>query len=121
MFASISAFVLTYDLSGSLAQEAAACGVHSWVALDLPLIACAMATFLIFERSKGGLLMMILLGVIGPIAEIGLINQLGLYAYTAPDFAGIPSWIPWVYAAGGPANGALGRQILYELSQDTCL
>ena len=60
--------------------------------------------------------MMALLAVTGPVAEIGLINQLHLYTYTHPDFLGIPSWITWVYAAGGPANGALGRQILHELS-----
>ena len=113
---SIAAFVACYDLSGQLAQETAARGgAHEWIALDVPLLVCAVATFLVFERSRGGLFMMFLLAVIGPVAEIGLINLLHLYAYTDSDFGGIPSWIPWVYAAGGPANGALGRQILYEL------
>ena len=72
--------------------------------------------FLVFERSPGGLFMMFLLATIGPVTEIGLINQLKLYSYTHADFAGIPSWITWVYAAGGPANGALGRQVLHELT-----
>ena len=98
-----------------LAQAAAARGVHSFMALDVPLLVNAAAIFLIFERSKGGLFMMFLLATIGPVAEIGLINVLHLYTYSSPDFAGIPSWIAWVYAAGGPANGALGRQILFEL------
>ena len=80
-----------------------------------PLAAIAAGTFLIFERSRGGLFMMALLFVIGPVVEIGLINQVGLYEYTHPDFMGIPSWICWVYAAGGPANGALGRQVLSML------
>lgn len=116
---SIAAFVACYDLSGQLAQETAARGgAHEWLALDVPLLVCAVATFLVFERSRGGLFMMFLLAVIGPVAEIGLINLLHLYAYTDSDFGGIPSWIPWVYAAGGPANGALGRQILYELVGD---
>jgi|EP00908_Phaeocystis_cordata_P014326 hypothetical protein len=116
---SISCFVACYDLSGALAQAAAeeSGGAEHLVSLDLPLFACACATFLAFERSRGGLLMMALLGSIGPAVEIGLINQLHLYAYTHPDFLGIPSWIPWVYAAGGPANGALGRQILHELEK----
>ena len=81
----------------------------------MPLFVNAAALFLIFERSKGGLLMMALLFTIGPVVEIGLINLLHLYTYTHPDVAGIPSWIAYVYAAGGPANGALGRQILFEL------
>ena len=112
----VACFVLCYDLSGSLAQAAAASGgPHDYLAVDAPLFAVMAAIFLAFERTKGGLLMMILLATIGPVAEIGLINVLHLYAYTQPDVAGIPTWIPWVYAAGGPANGALGRQILFEL------
>ena len=114
---SIVCFVATYDLSGQLAQQAAARGPpHDWLSLDLPLLMCAVATFLVFERSPGGLLMMGLLAVIGPVAEVGLINALHLYSYTEADVAGIPSWITWVYAAGGPANGALGRQVLHELT-----
>ena len=111
--AAIASFLLCYGLSGWLA--AAHGGTHL-LAVDLPLLGAAAASFLIFERSKGGLLMMFLLATIGPCVEIGLINQLHLYAYTHPDFLGIPSWIPWVYAAGGPANGALGRQVLHELT-----
>jgi len=111
-----ASFVATYELSGRLAQAAALNGgAHDYLSLDLPLLACAVMIFLIFERSAGGLLMMALLAVIGPVVEIGLINGLDLYAYTHPDVAGIPTWIPWVYAAGGPANGALGRQILGDL------
>lgn len=116
---SILTFIACYDLSGQLAEAAAARGgAHDYLTLDAPLFACAVATFLIFERSPGGLFMMFLLAAIGPVVEIGLINQIGLYAYSAPDFAGIPSWITWVYAAGGPANGALGRQVLFELSRN---
>ena len=114
---SIACFVACYELSGVLAQAAAARGAHDFASLDLPLLINAGAIFLIFERSWGGLLMMALLATIGPAVEIGLINQLHLYAYTHPDVLGIPSWIPWVYAAGGPANGSLGRQILFELDK----
>ena len=116
MLLNIACFVLCYELSGILAQTAAAGGgPHDYAALDLPLLVNAIAIFLIFERSPGGLLMCALLATIGPAVEIGLIGQLHLYEYTHPDVAGIPSWIAWVYAAGGPANGALGRQILFEL------
>ena len=62
--------------------------------------------------------MMALLATIRPAVEIGLINGLHLYSYSHPDCAGAPSWIAWVYAAGGPANGALGRQILFELTRE---
>ena len=114
----IACFVACYDLSGALAQAAAAtAGPHNFFQLDLPLLAVAAAIFVAFERSPGGLFMMALLAVIGPLTEIGLINVLHLYTYTNPDVAGVPYWIPWVYAAGGPPNGALGRQILFELQK----
>jgi hypothetical protein len=116
---SVAAFVACYDFSGQLAQEAALVGSgHDFSSVDLPLAACAVASFVAFERSRGGLFMMLLLAVIGPAVEIGLINVLHLYSYTHPDFMGIPSWIPWVYAAGGPPNGALGRQVLSTLQQN---
>ena len=112
---SIGCFVACYELSGILAQAAATRGgPHDFASLDVPLLINAAAIFILFERSWGGLLMMALLATIGPAVEIGLINQLHLYEYTHPDVLGIPTWIAWVYAAGGPANGALGRQILHE-------
>ena len=77
----VAAFVATYDLSGQLAQAAAATGgSHDYLGVDLPLAACAAATFFVFERSPGGLFMMFLLATIGPVVEIGLINQLGVCA-----------------------------------------
>ena len=114
-----ASFVATYELSGVLAQAAAARGgAHDYLSVDLPLLACAVAIYATFERpQRGGLFMMTLLAIIGPLVEILLINGPHLYAYTHPDVAGIPTWIPWVYAAGGPANGALGRQILHDLQQ----
>ena len=113
---SIGCFVGCYELSGVLAQPAAdAGGPHDYAALDAPLALAAALQFVAFERSRGGLLMMAALFLIGPPVEVFLINSLHLYAYTHPDLYGIPTWIAWVYAAGGPANGALGRQLLYEL------
>ncbi|KAL1500652.1 hypothetical protein AB1Y20_013300 [Prymnesium parvum] len=114
---SISGFVGCYELSGALAEAAAARGgPHDWLSLDAPLLLIALAMFLTFERSLGGLFMMALLAVVGPAVEVQLINSFHLYEYTHPDAFGIPSWIAWVYAAGGPPNGALGRQVLHELS-----
>eukprot|EP00316_Scyphosphaera_apsteinii_P001595 CAMPEP_0119312858 /NCGR_PEP_ID=MMETSP1333-20130426/27052_1 /TAXON_ID=418940 /ORGANISM="Scyphosphaera apsteinii, Strain RCC1455" /LENGTH=310 /DNA_ID=CAMNT_0007317535 /DNA_START=37 /DNA_END=970 /DNA_ORIENTATION=+ len=111
----IACFVGSYELSGVLA-EAAASSTHDFMTLDLPLLLSAACIFLAFERSAGGLFMCALLFVIGPLVEIGLINVLHLYAYTHPDLYGVPSWIPQVYAAGGPAVGALGRKVLDELA-----
>lgn len=117
----IASFVLCYELSGVLAQAAAASPPTSLVErvarLDGPLTAAALAIYLVFERSPGGLFMALLTATIGPVVEIGLINVGGLYAYTHADVASIPLWIPQVYFAGAPAVGALGRQVLHELEQ----
>ena len=119
VLAVISCFVLTYELSGILAQAAAIDPPMSVLdraaRLDGPLTACALATFAVFERSAGGLIMALLTAVVGPVVEIGLINIGHLYTYSHPDVAGVPLWIPQVYFAGAPAVGALGRQVLAEL------
>ena len=44
-----------------------------------------------------------LTAVCGPAVEIFLINVLHLYDYAHPQIWGVPTWIPWVYAAGAPA------------------
>ena len=118
---SISCFVVCYELSGILAQAAAANPpatlVDRVMRLDGPLLVNALAIYLIFERSPGGLFMALLCAAVGPITEIGLISIGHLYAYTDPDVGGIPLWIPQVYFAGAPAVGALGRQVLFELER----
>ena len=115
----IGSFCACYELSGVLAQAADAAGKVGLgaraTAVDVPLAVNALAIFLIFERSWGGLFMALLTAVAGPVVEIGLIQVFGLYHYSSPDVLGIPLWIAWVYAAGGPAVGNLGRQVLWEL------
>lgn len=58
-----------------------------------------------------GLFMAALTTAAGPAVEITLINALHLYSYTHPAVCGVPTWIPWVYAAGAPAVGNLGRKV----------
>ena len=58
-----------------------------------------------------------LTAVAGPAVEITLINWLHLYAYTHPAVLGVPTWIPWVYFAGAPAVGNLGRKVAAQLTQ----
>ena len=64
-----------------------------------------------------GLFMASLTAVAGPLTEIALINKLSLYQYSHPAWAGIPTWIPWVYFCGSPAVGNLGRKVKAALSR----
>jgi hypothetical protein len=114
----VACFCACYELSGSLAQAEALRGnADHLLTVDAPLFAFAAAILAAFERTAGGAFMAALTAVAGPVVEIGLINGFHLYTYSVPDFWGIPSWIPWVYAAGAPAVGALGRQCLSVLEE----
>eukprot|EP00850_Spirogloea_muscicola_P007975 SM000041S15534 [mRNA] locus=s41:652036:654112:- [translate_table: standard] len=114
----VASFAWQYAMSGIL--EEASGGSDPSLGACLFLFAAAQWTM--YDHTKGGLLMATLCAFAGPLLEIVLINVGGLYSYTHPGILGIPLWIPWVYFAGAPAVGNLGRRVLhiierkYELS-----
>ncbi|KAL6752943.1 hypothetical protein V8C86DRAFT_530655 [Haematococcus lacustris] len=85
------------------------------LAINGVLAVLAALQFLVFDRTPSGALLSLLTAVCGPAVEVGLIQGLHLYHYSHPDWAGIPLWIAWVYAAGGPAVGNLGRRVWADL------
>ncbi|KAK3274050.1 hypothetical protein CYMTET_17747 [Cymbomonas tetramitiformis] len=133
VLAGIGLFVAQYDASGVLDQGTNVAA--SWMgqpgvlastafgdrSLDVFLAATAVLHWFTFDRSRQGLFMACLTAVGGPLIEIFLINQLGLYHYAHADFAGIPAWIPWVYFCGSPAVGNLGRRCRAELAASSAL
>lgn len=62
-----------------------------------------------------GFFMAALTALAGPLIEILLIKQFGLYHYNHTGPLGIPTWIPWVYFCGAPAVGMLGRKVRLDL------
>jgi len=68
-----------------------------------------------FDRSPQGFFLAALTALAGPVIEILLIKQFGLYHYNHTGPLGIPTWIPWVYFCGVPAVGNLGRKVRLEL------
>jgi hypothetical protein len=126
VLACIALFCLQYALSGWLhqqllfgsgggdgvAQPGSLSPPPTWPAEDAVLYLSAAALWRAFDRTPQGAFMAALTAVCGPLVEIGLINGLHLYAYAAPQVAGVPTWICWVYAAGGPAVGSLGARRL---------
>jgi hypothetical protein len=115
----ISAFVVQYWLSGVL--DAPLLGdtlVGPVPTLDAVLAAYALAVWVVFDGSAPGAAMAALTAVCGPALEVALVNGAGLYHYSHPAvFGAVPSWIPWVYACGGPAVGNLGRLVWASLKQ----
>jgi hypothetical protein len=85
---------------------------------DLVLFVYAIALWALYDRTVQGFGMAALTAVCGPVVEMVLINNFGLYHYTHPVVLGVPTWIPWVYFAGGPAVGNLGRRVWQQLAAD---
>mmetsp|Transcript_27617 Transcript_27617/g.52576 ORF Transcript_27617/g.52576 Transcript_27617/m.52576 type:complete len:519 (+) Transcript_27617:193-1749(+) len=121
VLACVSLFVVHYDASGALSSyvfegssASAAAGLDGRL-IDVALGATALAHWRVLDNTSQGLFMACLTAALGPLIEIGLINGLHLYDYTYPDWAGIPSWIAWVYFCGAAAVGNLGRRVRAEL------
>jgi hypothetical protein len=60
------------------------------------------------DGTRTGALLMLVSAVMGPIAEA--INP-GFH-YVAPDFFGIPMWLPSLYACVAPVAGQLARRLV---------
>lgn len=110
----IACFCLQYAFSGKFE---ASLGLDHPALFHALLLSSALALWYVFDGTRQGLLWGILTAVGGPVIEIVLINGPELYRYVHPDVLGIPLWIPWVYFAGAPANGNLGRKIASSLSR----
>jgi len=107
VWAGISVFVFQYYLSAQLdgwqsSPPLSQVVVPMATAIDLILAAIAVAQWSFFDGSRQGFVMAAVTAVCGPALEVALIS-LGLYSYTHPQlFNAVPTWIPWVYACGGP-------------------
>ena len=111
----IAGFVGQYYASARLDGPLEGVTLGPLPALDLLLAAAAIAQWAVFDGSRQGAGMAALTAVAGPAVEVALIH-LGLYSYSHPQLFGpIPTWIAWVYAAGGPAVGNLGRKVSAKL------
>jgi peptidoglycan/LPS O-acetylase OafA/YrhL len=118
VLAAIALFVLQYAASGGLEGPLLGQTLTGGLpTLDIVLAAAAVAIWWAFDATPQGLAMACLTAVAGPAVEVALINGLHLYAYTHPAVLGVPTWIAWVYFAGGPAVGNLGRRVSSSLVQ----
>jgi hypothetical protein len=90
--AELALFACLYLLTAVAPSEAA------------PLLAAGLAALavarLALERIPGDALYVVLAGVLGPLAEIA-ISATGAFEYADPDVAGIPIWLPALWANAG--------------------
>ena len=64
------------------------------------LIFCIGVISLFVLKEKKYTLIYIIVGILGPAAEIFAIN-FGVWSYAKSDFLGIPYWLPFVWAQTG--------------------
>jgi hypothetical protein len=89
------AFALLYGATALVGDDAAGL-------LAAALLGLAAARLAIGGRfsSPGDWLYVVLAAILGPAGE-ALLVALGVFEYHAPDFAGIPVWLPGLWANGG--------------------
>jgi hypothetical protein len=122
---------LELELSASLYAAAVPYGLISVI-----LATAFLFNWAFFDRTKQGLAIAILCGLVAPIAELGLnravelssshlnIPQLPLWTYDSADFYpivgldGIVSWVPWCYAFYTPILGHLSRYLAADQDDD---
>lgn len=111
----IACFVGQYWISAVLESPLNGLHIFNFPYLDILLLWLAVLHWRYFDGTRHGAAMAILTAFAGPGLELFLIH-IGMHAYTNPNFLSIPSWIPWVYACGGPAVGNLGRKVRNTLT-----
>jgi len=80
----------------------------------LALAACAAVNYLIFDSTKQGMAFAVLCAVGAPVAELVLMQSVGLWHYPHGDLAaaiagGLPKWVPFCYFFYVPAVANYAR------------
>lgn len=103
VIAGILAFLFLYACSGFLSLETGG-------AKDAFLIIGALLVWVIFDRTWQGIVLGLSTALIGTSFEIFLSYIGGFYYYPhAANFAGVPSWLPWLYFPASITVGNAGR------------
>jgi hypothetical protein len=93
-------FVLAYALSGVLATAFAAC---TWTLAALFALVWSLG-----DGSRLGLALAVVAAIAGVTVEMTLVH-IGAFFYVSPHIAGVPVWLPWLYAIGAVVLGNVGR------------
>lgn len=77
------------------------------------LLPAGAAGWFVFDRTRQGVIAALLTAAIGVLVESAL-TWTGTYAYTRPDFLGVPMWLPTLYITACGAVGNFGRFLKYS-------
>jgi hypothetical protein len=79
------------------------------------LLAGAAVLFATVARAPLALGVAVIAAIVGPVVEIVLVSQ-NQFRHLQPDVAGIPIWLPALYASGSIAFGVVGKKIATALT-----
>jgi hypothetical protein len=82
------------------------------------LAAGTLALGATMARTRMAFALAALAALAGPLTEIILVSQ-NTFRHLQPDFAGIPMWLPALYASGAFAFAAVGNLLATRLSAET--
>ncbi|KAI8515928.1 PREDICTED: insulin-induced gene 2 protein-like [Branchiostoma belcheri] len=82
--------------------------------LSLTLAAMSIGMWWLFDRSRSGFGLGVLIAVLATfVTQLLVYND--VYRYTEPDFLYVRSWLPCIFFSGGVTMGNIGRQLaLYD-------
>lgn len=77
-------------------------------AKDILLLVSAFVGWYLLDRTLSGIVIGLIAGVCGTLAEITMVNA-GIFYYYPASAAlfGVPSWLPWIYFIGSVSMGNL--------------
>lgn len=107
-----AAFVMSYASSSALAHTpivALLTDVALWSVIVARVDGRARAALVIFSLGAA---------LLGPAFESALASS-GAFAYAAPDFAGVPLWLPGIYLNAGAAVHLVDRYLLARRAPPT--
>lgn len=78
--------------------------------LSLTLGALSLGLWWLFDRSRSGLLLGLVIASLAT-AVTQVLVFFGVFWYSEPDFVYIRSWVPCIFFSGGVTIGTIGRQL----------
>lgn len=89
-----------------------------WAGKTAVLIALGAAAWGACDRTELALLLAALNAAGGSVVEMVLVSR-GDFFHRDAEFAGVPLWLPWLYALASIGMGCLGRRLVFAPARES--
>ncbi|CAD5125048.1 DgyrCDS13292 [Dimorphilus gyrociliatus] len=83
---------------------------HNNIQLSLTLAAMSIGLWWLFDRSRSGFVLALLIAIVATVMALVLVYS-GILSYTEPRLEYMRSCIPSIFFSGGVTMGSIGRQL----------